>query len=291
MPKIIPDTFSRDRPQKGLVRDRIYTAPPTGAFREVLLLPGAELLDLQQGFINGCFDDKTNFVLVERDIEIATAIDEYYRNYPGSYELFIDRLETLRPSDLGGRSFDFVNLDTCNAYTPVLHTWLENVLYPSLAEDCVVWLTLTVRLMPGSLWCLEGKGNTDKKPRDWTRDRIEQVFADLVLFDEVTYRDSCPMWVLGFAGGLFVDIYENEEGEEISMDDMTEKQILVYRSLTGAGNKASYRRQLNKAQSPHDKQKVTLKYLKKLGCDNYIQLEKLREEHAHELLKEDVFHP
>lgn len=291
MPKTMPDTFYSDRPQKGMVRDRIYTTPPTGPFQEALLLPGAELLDLQQGFINGCFTKNTNFVLVESNMEAATAIDEYYRNYPGNYELFIDRLETLRPSDLKGRSFDFVNLDTCNAYTPVLHTWLENVLYPSLAEDCVVWLTLTVRLMPGSLWCVEGKGKSDKKPMDWTRERIEGVFSDLVLFDTISYRDSCPMWVLGFARGLFVDIYENEEGEEISMDDMTDKQALVYRSLSGAGKKASYRRQLKKAKSPHDKQKVTLKYLKKLGCRNFYQLKELREKRQYDLLKEDIFHP
>lgn len=270
MTKKLPDTFSKNRPRKGLVRDRIYSPPPIGPYRQVLLLPGAEMLDLQMGFINGCFDKLTSFVLVESDIKIAEAIDEYYRNYPGEYELIIDRLETIQPGDFADRKFDFVNLDTCNAYTQELHDWIRSVLAPSLAEDCVIWLTLTDRYMPGSLWGTKGKGTTDLSARDWTRDQLLSALPNMVSASEFVYTDSCRMWVTGFVRGLFAQLHETGE---IPMNEMTEKQQLVYQMLPTAGKKAHYRRQLGSSANAHEKQQVTLRYLRELGCKNYFELE------------------
>jgi len=286
-----PGQFSL-RYNKAKVRSSVYSSP-IPAFGRALILPGTDLMDVMIGLKNHIFNDTTRFVMVENNPESVkmikgrytaedssiTKVDRWLDKYVGRRQVTIshdDRftllekpLDSVSSDDLAGDDIDFVNLDTCNVYTEKLHRLLSEVVYPQLAKSCSVSLVLVDRYGGGSYWHSHAAQPMELKAREWTREQVQKALPDLTLTQEHVYDDQGRMWVLRFARGVHLKMYELEK---MLMAELTDKQQMLYSSLPTPGQKAHYRRELENGANAHEKQNITRKYLKEMGCTNFADL-------------------
>ena len=100
--------------------------------KKVLLMPSKNCLDIQAGLESGHFNKETEFVLFERDPEIAKSIRDFCDLYNLWYRLHVTDLfsqksvKLIQQSD-GTRPFDLIFFDFCCKFNPRVNAFLQEL--------------------------------------------------------------------------------------------------------------------------------------------------------------------